>query len=140
MPWAAYCCLRYIETLPSEAPLYRSFAGALQSPSIEAPPISKKKIKCAYVCMYVAGPLYRSFAKIAKRLCHIHTHTCTFQSFLLLTLSCSQDILSNNDDLQTYRGLIYKSMRHATYNVIITITIDVVLILFIGIGYMHMCV
>ena len=51
MPQAAYCCLRYIETLPSEAPLYRSFAGSLQSPSSEATPISVGKDQMC-VCMW----------------------------------------------------------------------------------------
>ena len=71
--------------------------------------------------MYVAGSLYRSFAKVLEPslgallgpslgvslgptlgalLCHTHTtHTHMHISvFLLLTLGCPQDILGNNEN------------------------------------------
>ena len=69
MPWMAYCCLRY-----SEAPLYRSFAWASQSPSSKAPlyrsftgalhGLFEAPAERGFaIRAYSEAPLYRGFAK-----------------------------------------------------------------------------
>ena len=70
-------------------PICKAFKGASQSP------FYIDQHMCMYVCMCTKS-LCIAFSLLG--LCtHIHTHKCTFQSFMLLIISCSWDTLGNNN-------------------------------------------
>ena len=74
--------------IPSLYGLWRLCIGASQSPSTEAPRICTEKDLNMRMC--VQSPSLQGLRT------HIHIHIRTFHSFLLLTLSCFQDISDNN--------------------------------------------